>query len=454
MRSAHVNLWSILIQTRLLITVVHLCLMEVAYASTSVDGLRVRPSPERTRVVFDLAQPAEHKIFTLGNPDRVVIDISGADLAVDVGELKLDGTQISRVRASRRNAGKDVRVVFDMIRAVEPRSFVLEPIMQYGDRLVIDLYDKDLPKAQNVGKSVKTIQHRRNVIVAIDAGHGGDDPGAIGPTRLYEKDVVLGIAKDLAALFNKEPGFKAVLVRKGDYFIALRKRTEIARESQADVFLSIHADAFKTPKVSGASVYAISQRGATSETARWLAEKENRSDLIGGVGGVSLNDKDDLLAGVLLDLSMTESLSRSLEMGNAVLEQLGKVNKLHKKRVEQASFAVLKSPDIPSILIESGYISNPGEERRLGDRAHQGKLAKAIFEGVRSRIFSSPPTGSYLAWIKQGQNGPQVTHVIKRGDTLSEIAQRYRVSFEQLKAINGLRSDTIRIGQKLKIPTG
>ena len=300
-----------------------------------------------------------------------------------------------------------------MIRAVEPRSFVLEPIMQYGDRLVIDLYDKDLPKAQNVGKSVKTIQHRRNVIVAIDAGHGGDDPGAIGPTRLYEKDVVLGIAKDLAALFNKEPGFKAVLVRKGDYFIALRKRTEIARESQADVFLSIHADAFKTPKVSGASVYAISQRGATSETARWLAEKENRSDLIGGVGGVSLNDKDDLLAGVLLDLSMTESLSRSLEMGNAVLEQLGKVNKLHKKRVEQASFAVLKSPDIPSILIESGYISNPGEERRLGDRAHQGKLAKAIFEGVRSTMFSSPPIGSYLAWIKQGQNGPQVTHVIK-----------------------------------------
>ena len=452
MRSAHVNLWSILIQTRLLITVVHLCLMEVAYASTSVDGLRVRPSPERTRVVFDLAQPAEHKIFTLGNPDRVVIDISEADLTVDVGELKLDGTQISRVRASRRNAGKDVRVVFDMIRAVEPRSFVLEPIMQYGDRLVIDLYDKDLPKAQNVGKSVKTIQHRRNVIVAIDAGHGGDDPGAIGPTRLYEKDVVLGIAKDLAALFNKEPGFKAVLVRKGDYFIALRKRTEIARESQADVFLSIHADAFKTPKVSGASVYAISQRGATSETARWLAEKENRSDLIGGVG--SLKDKEDDLAFTLLDLSMTHNLTFSLEMGELVLEQLGKVNKLHKKSVEQAAFAVLKSPDIPSLLIETGYISNPGEERRLGNRAHQGKLAKAIFEGVRSRIFSSPPTGSYLAWIKQGQNGPQVTHVIKRGDTLSEIAQRYRVSFEQLKAINGLRSDTIRIGQKLKIPTG
>ena len=430
-----------------------LCVLEVGFAKTNIDGLRVRPSPERTRVVFDLGQPTVHKVFTLENPDRVVIDLRQAELAVDVSKLKLAGTSISRVRTSSRNNGRDVRVVFDMNQAVQPRSFVLEPIMQYGDRLVVDLYDKDRPKPAIVQKSEKSLTQMRDVVIAIDAGHGGDDPGAIGPTRLYEKDVVLNIARDLAVLFDKEPGFRSVLVRKGDYFIAHRKRTDIARESQADAFLSIHADAFKTPKVSGASVYAISQKGATSETARWLAEKENRSDLIGGVGSVSLNDKDDLLAGILLDLSMTASLSLSLEMGESVLQELAKVNKLHKKSVEQAAFAVLKSPDIPSLLIETGFISNPGEERRLGNRQHQGKLARAIFEGLRSAMVRNPPTGSYLAWVKEGRENTAVTHIIERGDTLSEIASRYRVSSKQLKAINGLRGDTIRVGQKLKIPT-
>lgn len=430
-----------------------LCVLEVGFAKTNIDGLRVRPSPERTRVVFDLGQPTVHKVFTLENPDRVVIDLRQAELAVDVSKLKLAGTSISRVRTSSRNNGRDVRVVFDMNQAVQPRSFVLEPIMQYGDRLVVDLYDKDRPKPAIVQKSEKSLTQMRDVVIAIDAGHGGDDPGAIGPTRLYEKDVVLNIARDLAVLFDKEPGFRSVLVRKGDYFIAHRKRTDIARESQADAFLSIHADAFKTPKVSGASVYAISQKGATSETARWLAEKENRSDLIGGVGSVSLNDKDDLLAGILLDLSMTASLSLSLEMGESVLQELAKVNKLHKKSVEQAAFAVLKSPDIPSLLIETGFISNPGEERRLGNRQHQGKLARAIFEGLRSAMVRNPPTGSYLAWVKEGRESTAVTHIIERGDTLSEIASRYRVSSKQLKAINGLRGDTIQVGQKLKIPT-
>lgn len=430
-----------------------LCVLEVGFAKTNIDGLRVRPSPERTRVVFDLGQPTVHKVFTLENPDRVVIDLRQAELAVDVSKLKLAGTSISRVRTSSRNNGRDVRVVFDMNQAVQPRSFVLEPIMQYGDRLVVDLYDKDRPKPAIVQKSEKSLTQMRDVVIAIDAGHGGDDPGAIGPTRLYEKDVVLNIARDLAVLFDKEPGFRSVLVRKGDYFIAHRKRTDIARESQADAFLSIHADAFKTPKVSGASVYAISQKGATSETARWLAEKENRSDLIGGVGSVSLNDKDDLLAGILLDLSMTASLSLSLEMGESVLQELAKVNKLHKKSVEQAAFAVLKSPDIPSLLIETGFISNPGEERRLGNRQHQGKLARAIFEGLRSAMVRNPPTGSYLAWVKEGRESTAVTHIIVRGDTLSEIASRYRVSSKQLKAINGLRGDTIQVGQKLKIPT-
>ena len=423
-------------------------------ARTSIDGLRVRPSPERTRIVFDLGKPVDYKIFPLTDPHRLVIDILDAELKADITRLKLDNTPIASIRSSRRN-GDDVRVVLDLSEEVKPRSFVLEPIMQYGDRLVIDLYDKhERPAAPVVQKSEQTSTQMRDVIVAIDAGHGGDDPGAIGPGKLYEKDVVLSIARILHDLFEAEPGFRGKLVREGDYYVALRKRTEIARKSQADVFLSIHADAFKTPGVSGASVYAISQKGATSETARWLAEKENRTDLIGGVGSVSLDDKDDLLAGVLLDLSMTASLSASLEMGNRVLGHLRKVNRLHKKTVEQAAFAVLKSPDIPSLLIETGYISNPGEARKLATSSHQKNLARAIFRGVRSTIQDNPPTGSYLARAKQDRQDGAITYVIERGDTLSEIASRYRVSFKKLKDFNGLQSDTIRIGQKLKIPPG
>ena len=423
-------------------------------SQTDIDGLRVRPSPERTRIVFDLGQPVEHNIFSLSDPHRLVIDISSARFNSDVSNLVLEKTPILAVRTSRRNNGEDIRFVLDLAEEVRPRSFVLKPIMQYGDRLVIDLYGKDQPSRTVTQKTEQTLTQMRDVIIAIDAGHGGDDPGAIGPGGLYEKDVVLGIAKKLHALFEQEPGFRATLIREGDYYVALRKRTEIARSSQADVFLSIHADAFMTPKVSGASVYAISQKGATSETARWLAEKENRADLIGGVGSVSLDDKDDLLAGVLLDLSMTASLSFSLEMGNSVQGHMKKVNKPHKKTVEQAAFAVLKSPDIPSLLIETGYISNPAEAKKLATQSHQSKLANAIFEGVKVSMQSSPPKGSYLSWVKQGRGDDAITHVIERGDTLSEIATHYRVSFKKLKDLNGLRNDTIHIGQKLKIPPG
>jgi N-acetylmuramoyl-L-alanine amidase len=423
-------------------------------AQTDIDGLRVHPSPGKTRIVFDLGQPVEYKIFPLRDPLRLVIDISSARFSSDVSNLVLEQTAIRQVRTASRNNGEDIRVVLDLHEEVRPNSFVLQPVMQYGHRLVIDLHGKDQPSLTIAPKSARTLTQMRDVIIAIDAGHGGDDPGAVGPGKLYEKDIVLGIAKQLHVLFEQEPGFRSKLIREGDYYVALRKRTEIARSSQADVFLSIHADAFKTSKVSGASVYAISQKGATSEAARWLAEKENRADLIGGVGSVSLDDKTDLLAGVLMDLSMTASLSFSLEMGNSVLGNLKKVNKLHKKTVEQAAFAVLKSPDIPSLLIETGYISNPAEARKLATRSHQTKLANAIFKGVKVTMQSSPPNGSYLAWVKQGKSDEAKTHVIERGDTLSEIAERYRVPFRKLKDFNGLRNDTIHLGQTLKIPPG
>lgn len=422
-----------------------------ARATSLVEDVRVSPSPERTRVVFDLTHPVEHTVFMLENPRRLVLDIASARMDANVDGLNLRGTPIVSMRSSARDKS-NLRVVFDLSEAVKPRSFLLRPIVQYGDRLVIDLYT-DAQLAPVVQKVDQITNQMRDVVVAIDAGHGGDDPGAVGHGSLYEKDVVLAISRELANLFEHESGYKPFMVRKDDYYIALRDRPIIARNSQADVFLSIHADAFHTAQANGASVYAISHKGATSEAARWLAEKENRADLIGGVGSVSLDDKDDLLAGVLLDLSLNASLSMSLEMGKSVLASIAPVNRLHKKAVEQASFIVLKSPDIPSLLIETGYISNPQESSRLATRGHQQKMARAIFTGVKRYLDDNPPAGTYLAWKRRGGDGSQLSYRIVRGDTLSSIASRYQVSADSLKQANGLRSDIIRIGQVLQIPS-
>jgi N-acetylmuramoyl-L-alanine amidase len=441
-----------LVLSMLLLSMLLLSPVSAVAGLASIDSVRVRQSPERTRIVFDVSQPIEHTVFALNNPRRLVIDIPGATMSAELSTLDFSSTPIDSMRAATRE-GNGLRVVLDLNDKVKPRSFVLKPILQYGDRLVIDLYTAEQQVAPVVQRADLISKQMRDIVVAIDAGHGGEDPGAVSSEgKLYEKDVVLAISKRLARYFEKEPGFKPLLIREGDYYVGLRKRTQIARDNLVDVFVSIHADAFKTPDASGASVYAISQRGATSETARWLAEKENRADLIGGVGGVSLDDKDDLLAGVLLDLSMTASLSSSLEMGEAVLKHIKPVNRLHKKRVEQAAFAVLKSPDIPSLLIETGYISNPKEASRLNTGDHQEKMARAIFRGIRDYLTLNPPTGSYLAWKKQGGRTDVVTYRIESGDTLSAIAVKHRVSAAALKKINGLRGDSIRTGQLLKIP--
>jgi N-acetylmuramoyl-L-alanine amidase len=295
---------------------------------------------------------------------------------------------------------------------------------------------------------------KRNIVIAIDAGHGGEDPGAIGPGKIYEKTVVLQIAKELQRQINAEKGFRAELVRTGDYFIPLRKRTEIARKKGADLFVSVHADAAPRSSAYGASVFALSDRGATSETARWLADSENRSDLIGGAGNVSLDDKDRMLAGVLLDLSMTASLSSSLNVGQKVLSNMGRITPLHKRRVEQAGFMVLKSPDIPSILVETGFISNPSEARKLQTRSHQQALARSIHSGVKQFFHENPPPGTYVAWLRDAGKiaaGPR-EHVVRSGESLALLAQRYQVSLASLRSANGLKSDTIKIGQTLSIP--
>jgi len=410
---------------------------------TKVQGVRLWVAPDYTRLVFDTSGPVEHRIFGLAGPDRLVIDIKDARLTAGLPATTPDNLRIQGIRAGVR-AGGDLRVVIDLRQAVNPKSFLLRPNRQYGDRLVIDLYDKQ-SRDDSMAQPKVTLDSagERDVVVAVDAGHGGEDPGAEGAGGTREKDVTLAIARRLAGLIDRETGMRAVLVRKGDYYVGLRQRMEIARRNKADLFVSIHADAYRDSHVTGASVYTLSRRGASSEAARWLAERENSADLI---GGVSLEDKDDVLASVLIDLSQTAAMEASSDVAHRVLRQLRHVGSVHYRRVQQAGFVVLKSPDIPSLLVETAFISNPAEERKLRDPQHQEKLAQAIMEGVRGYFGAYPPPGTRLATLAERH------HVIVRGDTLSGIAQEYRVSPRSLRDANGLTSDQIQVGQVLLIP--
>ncbi|OJS99698.1 N-acetylmuramoyl-L-alanine amidase [Marinobacter nauticus] len=438
-----------------------LCLMvalaaNLAQAATQIEGVRLWPAPDHTRLVLDTAGSVEHNVFALSGPSRLVIDLKNTSLKADFSKVDLSGSPIERIRSAPRN-GSDLRVVLDLKSDIKPRSFVLEPNQQYGHRLVVDLIDEKGSRLERAASPTVTQDSagKRDIIIVIDPGHGGEDPGAIGPRGTREKDVVLRMSKTLMDLINKQPGFTAKLTRTGDYYIGLRNRTLLARKYNADLFVSVHADAFRTPQPSGASVFALSQRGATSETARWLAQSENRSDLIGGAGGVSLDGRDDMLAGVLLDLSMTASINASLGVGSSVLGQLGGVAKLHKPGVEQAAFAVLKSPDIPSILVEAGFISNPKEEQNLATEWYRNRLANAIMDGIHEYFQRTPPPGTLLAWQKENQKGGgQVSRYrIQRGDTLSGVARQNQTTVGELMRFNGMTDDRVMVGQTIRIPS-
>ena len=423
-----------------------------AYAA-EVKGVRLWRAPDSTRLVFDLSGAADHKLFTLSNRNRVVIDISGAELKKGFGDVPIEDTPITKIRYGAQGNGT-LRVVLDVSSEIKPRSFALLSHGDKPDRLVIDLYDGTQSTVKTVAVVKEAADGKRDIIVAIDAGHGGEDPGAIGPKNLREKDVVLAIAKQMARLIDAAPGYKAKLIRDGDYYIPLHVRRNKARDLRADLFVSIHADAFHKSSARGASVFALSRHGATSETARFLASTENNADLIGGVGGVSLNDKDDVLAGVLVDLSMSATLANSLQAGDFVLKQMGRVAQLHKKHVEQAGFLVLKSPDVPSILVETGFISNPQEAAKLATNTYREYMAKAIFVGVQKYFESQPPAGTWLAWHIANQRATlPAEYVIAKGDTLSAIAKRHSVSVQALLEFNRLGDASIRVGQTLKIPT-
>lgn len=356
-----------------------------ADAAQKVDSLRVWASPQSTRVVLDISGEVKYKLFTLENPNRVVLDIEDTELKSKIDESTMTDSGITRVRYAHEKGR--VRIVFDVDNKVKPSSFILAPNQSYSHRLVIDLARSTILTPLPVKAEVKKYT-TRDFIVAIDPGHGGDDTGAIGlKKKLREKDVVFSVSKKLESMINAQKGMRAYLIRSGDYYVGLRKRMALAREQGADLFISVHADSFNDPRASGASVYVLSEKGASNEASRWLAERENRADL---VGGVSLEDKGDVLASVLLDLSQTASRNASQELATHLISNLGKVTDLHHKSVQRAGFMVLKSPDIPSVLVELGFISNHVGEEKLAHATHQQALANALLSGIKSYVAKRP----------------------------------------------------------------
>ena len=390
----------------LMLTLLLVALAPVAAAGqVPVEGARIWNAPDHTRIVLDTAAPIRHRVFSLDNPHRLVVDITDARLTADLPPADADDVLVAGLRSGVRE-GDDLRVVLDLKQPVKAKSFQLKPNGTYGHRLVIDVSARTQPaRARVVSRTSPAATPRhlsvqpkgardRDVIVAVDAGHGGEDPGAIGPAGTHEKDVTLAISRKLAARIDRQRGMRAVLIRDGDYYIALRQRIAKARKHQADLFVSIHADAFRDRRVRGSSVYTLSNGGATSEAAKWLAERENRADLI---GGVSLAEQNDVLAGVLLDMTQNATLEHSSIAASRVLSKLRALGDVHQTRIQKAGFAVLKSPDIPSMLVETAFISNPDEEKRLRSGRYQNKLADYLVQGIVDYFKEYPPPGTRFA---------------------------------------------------------
>jgi N-acetylmuramoyl-L-alanine amidase len=382
--------------------------------AAQLRAISLTNQPDRTTLYFIIDGAFSHKLFFLANPNRLVVDLSQTQLAMSIDQRRLSNALIAQIRTGHPSPNT-LRLVFDVNRRVVFKSSPwMEKGGQKGIKVDVIAFGKvqalDAPQATAKAPPKQApihVKHSpakgfRDVLVVLDAGHGGKDPGARGPRHSREKDVVLAIALKLKRLIDREPGMRAVLTRSGNYYVGLRERLQIARRHNGDVFVSIHADAFNNPHSNGASVFALSQSGATSEAARWIAEKENYSEL----GGVNLGDLDDqngVVRSVLIDLSQTSTINSSLQMGGRVLSQLNQFTRLHNNKVEQARFMVLKSPDIPSILVETGFISNPREERNLTNAAYQNRISQAIFQGIKGYFWESPPQGTRIeAMVSKG----------------------------------------------------
>lgn len=439
-----------------------------AHAANQLQSVRIWAAPESTRIVFDVSEVPNYSYLSLEGPHRLVVDLKKASTKLNLKNIQNNSKLVKGIRVSKSPTKGDLRLVIDLAKPLNASLFALPVTAPYGNRLVVDLEDKSVTAVASVTSSTpvkksvsQSVQASRDIVIAIDAGHGGDDPGSIGPSGLYEKKVVLEISRRLANKINNTPGMRAVMIRSGDYFVNLNRRSELARNSKADLLISIHADAFTTPHPRGASVWVLSMRRANSEIGRWLEQKEKHSELLGGAGEIIQNaDNEQYLAMTLLDMSMNSSMAIGHSVASHILTDLGAVTQLHKSRPESASFAVLKSPDIPSILVETGFISNPQEERLLSSSRHQENLANAIYKGVNRYFHNNPPADTLLA--KKPTSGAAVKssskaagnikHKVSRGESLSSIAQRYKVPMASIIRANGLRTDVVQLGQTLVIP--
>ena len=414
-----------------------------AAQKNELKGVRTWPSPDNTRIVLDLAQKPDYETHYLTHPDRLVVDLKTTNNKANLKKISNKGVLIKNIRESASGESGTFRLVVDLKKASKAKIFSLRPAKPYGHRLVIDLPTL----VTKVPKSIAAVPNGRDIIIAVDAGHGGDDPGALGKYT-YEKKVTLQIAKRLKTKIDAQKGMQSFLIRTGDYFVNLNKRSEIARKGKADFLVSIHADGFTSSQPRGASVWVLSNRRATTELGRWMEKHEAHSELLGGAGDI-IQDSDSVpfLNKMLLDMSMGNTMGVGYTIGDLVTTELSKVTQMHKKKPVHASLAVLKSPDIPSILVEAGFITNRTEERLLNQAEFQNKIASAVYKGIYKHFNDKPPQGSLFAQKKRA-----IKHTVRSGESLSVLARRYSVTSNELKSFNHLKSNSLRIGQVLSIP--
>nr|WP_264874334.1 LysM peptidoglycan-binding domain-containing protein [Vibrio agarivorans] len=433
-----------------------LALIPVTVLANVLESIRVWPSPEETRVVIDLKSEAVHSYFTLSSPDRVVVDLKNTTLAAKLPVNVTDSPVLKRIRKSSPPESGTFRLVFELKGKTTPSVFKLAPTPggQYGYRLVVDMphAEKKAPAASSsasqVSRDASQLTGNADIVVAIDPGHGGEDPGSIGPSKKYEKHATLAISKKLAANINAIPGMKAVLTRQGDYFVNLNRRSELAREGGAHLLVSVHADAFHSPKPRGGSVFVLNTKRANSELAKWVQNHEEQSQLLGGAGDLLANNNTDRnVSQTLIDMQFQFSQREGYKVATKILNEMGKVAHLHQKKPINASLAVLKSPDIPSVLVETGFISNPTEEKLLFQRSHQDKLARALTTAIVQYFESNAPEGTLFA-----NRSKTIKHKVQKGESLSVIANRYGTTVTAIRNANNLKSNSLAIGQMLSIP--
>ncbi|MDH5889801.1 N-acetylmuramoyl-L-alanine amidase [Vibrio splendidus] len=432
-------------------------------SANSLKSLRVWPSPEETRVVIDLKSEADFSYFTLSSPSRLVVDLKHTNLATKLPVVVKDSPVLSKIRKSSPPDKNTYRLVFELKKSSTAELFKLSPTPggQYGHRLVIDLphgaaskgATTSKPSKPTVSKNINQVKRQKDILIVIDPGHGGEDPGSIGPSRKYEKNATLSISRKLAAQLNAVPGIKTRMTRNADYFVNLNRRVAIARENEAHLFISIHADAFTTPQPRGGSVFVLNTRRANTEISRWIENKEKQSELLGGSGAAFTSNIDDKNVNqTLLDLQFSHSQKEGYKLATTILSEMGKVAKLHNSKPINTSLAVLRSPQIPSVLVETGFISNPTEEKLLFQRSHQDKLARAVTKAVVKYLKANPPEGIILS-NATSSTGSVSQHKVSRGESLSVIASKYGTSTQTLMKFNNLKSSSLAIGQVLKIPS-